>query len=309
MIHRSQILNQLMPEWNIQRIEKFDSSRVTSIEGMYYLHPHDETFDLFVLNDKKIRCSIARELNYDGKVLATIGEDAIFTGKVIDYYEKTYHTRFNALVIPDSFSKKFGIRQGNYLDFTIESIVKANNEIPEEVFPKKRANGMIAIKPSNERIIPTSRISDTLLEFSIKDEFFNNLIQAINDSYAYELYRATHVLLRTLFENLILRLLRTRFSNDQIDLWYDSEKRKIKDFSLLIKNLKDVKHEFPLHAKSFDEKFFTFLDTFREKSNANAHTLEVYLNKESLDKEKEYMNYCIKLLNAVIDDSKNSPAS
>jgi len=294
-----------MPEWNIQRIEKFDSSKVTPIHGMYYVRSHDETFDLFILNNKKIRCSVARELSYDGKVIATIGEETIFSGQQISYYEKTYHTNFKALVIPDSFSKKFGIREGNYLDFTITSVLKDNGEILEEVFPKKRANGMIAIKPSNERIIPTTRISDTLLEFSIKDEFFNNLIQEINDSYAYELYRATHVLLRTLFENLILRLLRTKFSNDRIDLWYDNEKRKIKDFSLLIKNLKDVKHEFILHAKSFDEKFFTFLDTFREKSNANAHTLEVYLNKDSLDKEKEYMNYCIKLLNAVIEDSKN----
>lgn len=288
-----------MPEWNIQRIEKFDSNKVSPIHGMYHVRSHDETFGLFVLNNKKIRCSVARELNYDGRTIATIGEEAIFTGQQISYYEGTHSVNFNTLVIPDSFSKTFGIRQGNFLDFTIISLVKGNEF--EEVFPKKRANGIIAINPSNERMIPSSRISDSLLEFSIKDEFFNNLIQEINDTYAYGLYRSTHVLLRTLFENLIIKLLKEKFRSDKKEL-YLTKNNNYLDFSKLIDNFKANKHDFAPHAKSFDDEFFEFLDKFREKANASAHILEVYLDKDSFDKFKGKMNQYIKIIDYVTSE-------
>lgn len=288
-----------MPEWNIQRIEKFDSRKVVPTHGMYHVRSHDETFGLFVLNNKKIHCSVARELNYDGRTIATIGEDAIFTGQQISYYEGTYHISFNTLVIPDSLSKKFGIREGNYLDFTIISVLKGTEF--EEVFQKKRANGIIAINPSNERMIPSSRISDSLLEFSIKDEFFNNLIQEINDTYAYGLYRSTHVLLRTLFENLIIKLLKTKFHDDKKEL-YSNKNGYYLDFSKLIDNFKNNKYEFVTYAKSFDDEFFNFLDKFREKANASAHILQVYLGKESLEKDKEKMNQYIKIIDAITSE-------
>ncbi len=294
-----------MPEWYIQRIVKFPKyTNVSSASGRYYVEPFPETWDLFKMDDKSVKCKIARLLNFEGKIAMTFGEEAILDSKEVrysysnsSYYE--YAGKTNAMMIPDEFVKNYGIREGDYLDFTLLTVLDKYDQKIQEVFPRRMVNGTILIQPSGDRAIPQARTTDMLIEQSIKEEFFVKLIQEINDSYGYELYRSTHVLLRTLFENLVFKLLKKRFPNES-NLYMG--KRGALDFSRLIDNLKEKKHEFAPHAKSFDEDFFTFLDEFREKANTSTHILEIYLDRDKIDKDKNKMNQYIKILDYVINE-------
>ena len=67
-----------MSEWNIQRVSKFTDKYSTSYsDGKYYIIAHEETWDIFSLDRKKINCRIARILDAGGNTLFTINEELI----------------------------------------------------------------------------------------------------------------------------------------------------------------------------------------------------------------------------------------
>ena len=292
-----------MPEWNIQRISKFPTQTNSfNSNGKYYVEAFDETWDLFKMHNKFAKIKVHRLLNFQGQTTRTFNEELSLHCLSVSYSLTIFDSNTNfskAMIIPDEFVKNYGIRVGEYLDFTISSIGNPLDKTDEPVFPKSRINGIIAINPSSDRAIPTSRTTDILIEQSLKEEFFVKLIQDINDTYAYELYRATHILLRTLFENLIFKLLKKKFPNEPI-LYMG--KRGSLDFSRLIDNFEAKKSEFVPFAKSFDVDFFSFLDEFREKANTSTHILEIYLDKDKIDKDKTKMNQYIKILDYVINE-------
>lgn len=290
-----------MPEWYIQRIQIFPRHNNTpSLTGKYYVEVFPQTWELFKMDGKLAKNKISRLLNLEGKAMITFGEDIVFECHDVGYsfsYKNIHDYYVNAMIIPDEFVKSYGIREGDYLDFTLQSVYDPSDKKTQEIFPKRLVTGTVLIQPSGDRIIPLSRMTDIFVEQSLKEEFFVKLIQEINDAYSYELYRSTHILLRTLFENLVFKLLKKKFPQD--DSVYLTKKGYALEFSKLIDNLKEKRHEFTLYAKLLDDDFFSFLDEFREKANASTHILEVYLDKPKIDKDKNKINHYIKILDHI----------
>lgn len=219
----------------------------------------------------------------------------------------TWEVETPALVFPSDFVKRIGLRSGYYIDLILIAHVETNtpHKIIEEIFPMRIVKGQIRIS-SDKGKETELRLTENLIEQSMNNEFYRSLVSEINTAYAYDLFRATHVLLRTLFENLIFKLLKTKFQSKS-DMYLKKNGLPL-DFSRLIENFKNNKEEFVPHGgKVFDEEFFSFLDKFREKANASTHILEAYLSKDQLNQDKNKMNHYIKVINAIIEDVKTFP--
>ncbi len=154
-------------------------------------------------------------------------------------------------------------------------------------------------KPIAERKVKTE-ITNELITHEFLDTFYKKLVNEINEAYDYELYVATWVLLRKLFENLLIELLRAQFKTSRLELYYNKPEGRHHDFSLLIDNLEINSDTFKPYTKEFNNEFLTFLNTFKERANAAAHSIEAFITKDQIEQSKEKINHYCDLLASVI---------
>ena len=107
-------------------------------------------------------------------------------------------------------------------------------------------------------------------------------------------------LIRKLFENLLVELLRKKYRTTDVSIYYWTDKGRFHDFSLLIENLEKKVVDFKT-VTSFDQAFFDFLKQFKEKANRSAHTIEIIQTSEELEKQKKQINHYLNLLCFVIE--------
>lgn len=186
---------------------------------------------------------------------------------------------------------------------------------------KRRRNGLLDVKASGTispeeaaNFFPIIGASTTPTKISLiqtpsnlPNEFFRKLIHEINVAYSYQLYTSTYVCLRKLFENLVIELLRKKFGTTQVDLYYWTEKGRFHDSSVLIENLENHVEDFRQYTSSFNQDFFMFLKNFRERANSAAHSIDVLLSPNSIDKIKDMINQCLALLCSVIGSIQQNP--
>ena len=129
----------------------------------------------------------------------------------------------------------------------------------------------------------------------------------INKAYGYWLYTASIVLLRKLFENLIIDLLRTRYGVKKLELFYNEDKGMHYNLSTLIENLKDNISDFKMFTRAFNDDFFRFIHDLREKAGGSAHSIDISTNSKTLYNWKDAINQYTKLLRSVIQKVKDAP--
>lgn len=80
--------------------------------------------------------------------------------------------------------------------------------------------------------------STKILNISIyTDDFYKDLQAEINKAYNYGLYSSVFVLVRKLFENLVIDLLREKYGMENIDLFFNFSKSRFHNFNILIETL------------------------------------------------------------------------
>ena len=131
------------------------------------------------------------------------------------------------------------------------------------------------------------------------DDFYKDLADQINKCYRVGLFPAQAILMRKLMENLLIDLLRRKYGMKQVNLFYDPARGRFLDFSALVANLKPRLGDFAGVAASFDSSFVAQVEKFRETGNASAHSIDVNLKKETLDKLQADFNHAAKLLVSV----------
>jgi hypothetical protein len=133
--------------------------------------------------------------------------------------------------------------------------------------------------------------------------FYNRLEDEINTAYGDErLPNAALMLSRKLIENLLLNLLQYKFGPKRLDLYFDTEDARAKDFSVLLKNLKDNKSAFYPDQHDLIDKFWDMAQKFRPEANATTHNLIKYLESiAQLRKFKipEMTNILVELISQV----------
>jgi len=136
----------------------------------------------------------------------------------------------------------------------------------------------------------------------IPDSFYKRIIQQINTCYYSETYTALMLMLRKLFENLLIDIFRKKYKNREGEnLYWNAKKKQFFHFYKLIKNLESNIIDFESISKKFDKDLIRFLDKqVRTPGNKSAHTIEEIIEKRDLEEKKEEINYYCELLFSVL---------
>lgn len=144
---------------------------------------------------------------------------------------------------------------------------------------------------------PMVRPSTKLIDDKfIEDKFYFDLIKEINGSYRCGLPSATWILLRKIFENLLIDSLRAKYGTSKLNLFYWKDRRRFHDFSKLLSNFKNNLPDFLPYSSTLNNKVITMFERFKEFGDSNAHSIDVLVTIESIEKQKEQINHLIYLL-------------
>lgn len=144
----------------------------------------------------------------------------------------------------------------------------------------------------------------SLLENNIKfvdlvnfpDDFYKRLIEEINFQYTSKHPISLSILLRKLFENLIIDILRKKYTKSELNIYFDVSKSRFHDFSVLLKNLETKKQEFLYVTPNLDSKFIRELSKYRDVGNSSAHSIDVNINIDDFTLKKDDINLKVQLL-------------
>ena len=110
----------------------------------------------------------------------------------------------------------------------------------------------------------------------------NEHIEEINRAYNAGCYTATYILSRKVIENLIIGLLKKKFSK-QPNLYFDTGRGRFRDFSEILKNLSTSKKSFdPTIHKAID-RLVSKASAFKDEANDKTHSLFHIATKKELD--------------------------
>ncbi len=135
----------------------------------------------------------------------------------------------------------------------------------------------------------------------LPDQFYKNIIQEINWCYSTRAYTATLILIRKMFENLTLDLLRSKFRNNpDLEHLYWVNKR-FPNFNKLIQNLNTNLKEFSKFTSSMNKEVIDFLHKMRIKGNKSAHTIDDFVRESKLDSLKNEIEQHALLMCSVLN--------
>jgi hypothetical protein len=131
---------------------------------------------------------------------------------------------------------------------------------------------------------------------SIPDDFYQRLINEINQLYSEGLPFSLSILIRKLLENLIIDILRERYGRQQVPLYYDTSRRRFHDFSVLLQNLDSHKADFHYIAPDLDTPIIQSINQYRETGNSAAHSIDANLTIERVSQGKDDINHLVQYL-------------
>ncbi|WP_101476845.1 hypothetical protein [Candidatus Nitrosotalea bavarica] len=130
------------------------------------------------------------------------------------------------------------------------------------------------------------------------DAFYTKLIREINLTYHYELYSSAQMLIRKLFENLVIDILRKKYKNDTSS--YLNSKDRYHQFHIIITNAKEriEQGDFDNVKRDFKETL-DWISKLRDEGNKSAHSITFDVKKPELDKIHDEIIRNVDLLNRI----------
>lgn len=206
------------------------------------------------------------------------------------------------LTLPRELVNSFAIDSNDGIELVLSELIykriegvptSLKEDIIEKIFPDVQVRGSsdFEIKGNIEEMSATSEL---LVATKFTDSFYIDLAREINDAFRVRLFNATMVLLRKLFENLLVDLLRQRYVSDpsKIGLFFNAKKHQYRNFVTLKDSLKDNLIDFepydPLISK--DKGLIGFLEQIKEKGDDSAHTLEIIQDANEINYLKPSIN-------------------
>jgi hypothetical protein len=289
-----------MPERTVRKIE-FDN-----YPSGYLLVDH-ETWVNYSMSGREgeyVRCSVSQLLDEKGNILCLVNQDLNFKTKFVDY-GYSIHPNSYRILVPRDFVRDYHIKDGMFVDLLLTDVIKPSPETSIPISPKRLSISEMQVTPKDSQGVSIPSIG-LLVSTEFTDEYYSNLAMEINKTYGYGLYTGTLVLLRKLFENLIIDLLMARYGMSGIELFFDKNKGYHLNVSTLINNLKIKTPDFNMFTKGFDEDFFKFLENLRGKAGAGAHSLDIIPNSKLFETWKDSINQYSRLILYVIQKVKDA---
>jgi len=190
-----------------------------------------------------------------------------------------------------------------------KEMLRKEVEKPEKIFPEIDFIGVMDFEPKRvgEELFA---ISEPLVITKFSDDFYDKLSLEINNSFRIGLPTATTVLIRKLFESLIIDLLRTKFGMSQKELFYSEIDSDFLSLSALIRNLRQKLDDFRpnnfFKLKKEKEDFENFLWKIKEKGSTSGHSIN-FLDREGINDLKPSINKYSELLIRLVRKLKEMP--
>jgi hypothetical protein len=152
-------------------------------------------------------------------------------------------------------------------------------------------------KAGNFSVLPIQITIEKLIEIkTLPHDFYYELQDQINKAYAYDILPAVQILSRKFLENLIIDILRKKYTMKNVDLFYNKGFGRFHGFNTLLKNVSDRIDDFTAISPVFDKDFLKLINNFREQGNSSAHTIELKHDRSQIKKQGEEFEYIIKVL-------------
>jgi len=242
----------------------------------------------------KIRGTVTLLADKNSHVRSVINRDYEFDIESNGNYVDNHVVYRRRLFFPNELTKDFALDVDMGIEVLFREIVLRGTV--EKIFSETVVEGSKEFEPkvANDEVLP---YSEFLINTKFTDEFYDKLVLEINSAFRVRLFSATMVLIRKLFENLIIDLLRRKYGNrpPEKELWYSMGDKRYNVFSDLINNFEKHVDDFKPYNVDFQwEKskndFFKFLRDIKERGDACAHSIELIHDPSEINTLKPLMN-------------------
>lgn len=127
--------------------------------------------------------------------------------------------------------------------------------------------------------------SDKIIFYSFTNVFYKKLLEEINRTYHHDCCTATFILIRKLFENFLIDILRKNFKKEKELYLCPYNKKKYNDFSVLLNNLNLKKGELGFTTTEI-KTIIDLLNPYRIEANSKTHSIIEFGQKKDLQKYK-----------------------
>lgn len=152
-----------------------------------------------------------------------------------------------------------------------------------------------AAKPRvKERIV-------SVLVYDTDNPFIKGHINEVNRAYTYGCYTSVNILARKVIENLIVDILIAKYppnSKENKEKYYDTAKKRTKDFSVILQNLYDCRHEFEPKKVKMIQRLHAKAKAFKDEANDKVHSW-YYLVRRQKEIEDIEIQFMIDLIKAI----------
>jgi hypothetical protein len=226
------------------------------------------------------------------------------------------------LELPDELVNGFKLSAGMGIELVLNEFVTQKDWLDPDpnqkidvvkIFPDIEFSGVMdfELKGINGELVDSSEL---LVNTKFSDEFYTNLASEINNAFRIGLFTASMVLVRKLFENLIIDVLREKYGERPPfkELYFSMNDGRFHSFQTLINNFEMHIDEFKAHNVNFQwdagkNHFFKFLRDIKEHGDACAHSIEMIHDPNDLNDLKPSIGKYSDLLVRLIQKIKETP--
>lgn len=152
-----------------------------------------------------------------------------------------------------------------------------------------------------EKILTVPMTFDFIEEEFDGDRFYSALTNEINSCYRFGFSIAANILIRKILENLLLDILRARY-RPEVEMWFWKERGRSHDFGRLLQTLEENISDFiPYSSALRSSRPIELLKRFKQRGDASAHSIDVFIEKTFLDDNRDKINYLISLLRGLLE--------
>jgi hypothetical protein len=131
------------------------------------------------------------------------------------------------------------------------------------------------------------------------DKVYSDLIDEINTCFEYEAYSSTMVMLRKLIENLIIAILRFKYSpTDNHEMYFDENSGHFLQLNTLVSNFEKISSDYKDYG--FTKNHLATIKGLRKKGNHSAHSIIDFMTKSKMKSIKSNANQAVKVLLLII---------
>lgn len=128
----------------------------------------------------------------------------------------------------------------------------------------------------------TIKKQQVVFDYPSKNYFINKHVEEINKAYNARCLTSVYILIRKVFENIVIDILRKQFPPSTLankELYFDTTQNRYKDFSVILRAFYDKRLAFPVGLKPVIERLYALTKGLKDSANDRTHSLYFIVTK------------------------------